>query len=166
MVNTSSPSSSWSGGACRSGPFPRRSLEIGAIVVGFIYWWPLAVAYVAWKIAGYPALSQMREFAQTGSWSFAGTNPTSRFAQAFEAAKDRGMSRARYGKTGNWAFDEYRRAEIERLEARRRALQEESQAFAEFVEELKRAKDREQFDAFMAKRRNEGGAGGGPTIDA
>ena len=55
------------------------------------------------------------------------------------------------------------RAELERLEARRRALQEESRAFAEFVEELKRAKDREQFDAFMAKRRSEGG---GPTIEA
>ena len=27
-----------------------------------------------------------------------------------------------------------------------------------FVEELKRARDREQFDAFMAKRRNEGGS--------
>jgi hypothetical protein len=26
--------------------------------------------------------------------------------------------------------------------------------FGEFVEELKRAKDREAFDAFMAKRRN------------
>lgn len=170
-MNTSSASTSpWAGHhACRSGPFPRRSLEIGAIVVGFIYWWPLAVAYVAWKIAGYPALSQMREFAQTGSWSFAG-NHTSRFAKAYEAAKERGM---RGGTTGNWAFDEYRKAEIERLEARRRALQEESRAFAEFVEELKRAKDREQFDAFMAKRRSETGRAetdrtdkDGPVIDA
>ena len=168
-VNTSSSSASpWSGGhACRSGPFPRRSLEIGAIVVGFIYWWPLAVAYVAWKIAGYPALSQMREFAQTGSWSFAG-NAQSRFAQAFEAAKDRGMNRSGFrGGTGNWAFEEYRRAEIEKLEARRRALQEESRAFAEFVEELKRAKDREQFDAFMAKSRGQNGSEkDGPVIDA
>lgn len=173
MSTSQSSTSPWSGGACRSGPFPRRSLEIGAIVVGFVYWWPAAVAYVAWKIAGYPALSQMREFAQTGSvskgaWSFAGSNPTSRFAQAFEAAKDRGMSRARYGNSGNLAFDEYRRAEIEKLETRRRALHEESRAFAAFVEELKRAKDREQFDAFMAKRRSqtEGSDKNGPVIDA
>ena len=168
MSTSQSSTSPWSGGACRSGPFPRRSLEIGAIVVGFVYWWPAAVAYVAWKIAGYPALSQMREFARTGSWSFAGGNPTSRFAQVFEAAKDRGMSRARYGSSGNLAFEEYRRDEIEKLEARRRALQEESRAFAEFVDELKRAKDREQFDAFMAKRRGqtESSDRNGPVIDA
>ncbi|UMY17276.1 DUF2852 domain-containing protein [Methylobacterium organophilum] len=154
-MNTST-TSPW--GACRSrgGPFPRRSLEIATIVVGFIYAWPLAVAYVAWKIAGYPALDQIRDFARTGSWGAAG-NGASRFAQAFEAARNAGP-------TGNWAFDEYRKAELERLEARRRALAEESRAFAEFVEELKRAKDREQFDAFMAKRR--GSEGSGPTIDA
>ena len=59
--------------------------------------------------------------------------------------------------TGNWAFEEYRQRELERLEEERRRLDEESRAFAEFVEELKRAKDREEFDAFMAKRRS------GPT---
>ncbi len=160
-MSTSSASSPWAGGrACRSGPFPRRSLEIGAIVVGFVYWWPLAVGYVAWKIAGYPALSQMREYAQSGSWSFGSATGGSRFAKAYEAAKDRGFSRTG---TGNFAFDEYRKGELDRLEARRRALQEESRAFAEFVDELKRAKDREQFDAYMAKKRSEGG---GPTIDA
>mgnify|MGYP002653982576 CR=1 FL=1 len=36
----------------------------------------------------------------------------------------------------------------------RAAWLDESRAFAEFVEELKRAKDREQFDAFMQKRRS------------
>ena len=160
-MSTSSASSPWAGGrACRSGPFPRRSLEIGAIVVGFIYWWPLAVAYVAWKVAGYPALGQMREFAQTGNWSFASAVGTSRFAKAYEAAKDRTVYRSG---TGNLAFDDYRKAELERLEAQRRALQEESRAFAAFVEELKRAKDREQFDAYMAKKR---AAGSGPTIEA
>lgn len=159
-MNTSS-TSPWSCGAShRSGPFPKRSLEIGAIVVGFVYWWPIAVAYVAWKIAGYPALGQMKEFAKNGSFSFAGGNGSSRFARAFEAATARTGTGAT---SGNWAFEEYRRAELERLEARRRALQEESRAFADFVEELKRAKDREQFDAFMAKRRSEGG---GPTIEA
>lgn len=159
-MNTSS-TSPWSSGAShRNGPFPKRSIEIGAIVVSFIYFWPVAVAYVAWKIAGYPALNQMREFARSGAWSLGSTNGQSRFARAFEAAKGGTGYRA---PSGNWAFEEYRKAELDRLEARRRALQEESQAFADFVEELKRAKDREQFDAFMAKRRSEGG---GPTIEA
>ena len=64
---------------------------------------------------------------------------------------------SRRDSTGNAAFDAYRRAELDRLEAQRRALEEESRAFSEFVEELKRARDREQFDAFMAKRRTDGG---------
>lgn len=151
------PSASpWTGGkTCRNGPFPRRSVEIGAIVVGFIYWWPLAVAYVAWKIAGYPALSEMRDLARRGVTTWNGGGKPSRFAAAFEAGRFRGGS-------GNSAFEAYRREEIERLDARRRALEEESRAFAEFVEELKRAKDREEFDAFMAKRRAEGN---GPAVD-
>ena len=171
-MNTTSSSPPWSGAragsqACASGPFPRRAFEIGAIVVGFIYFWPAAVAYVAWKIAGYPGLPQMRDFAQTGQWNGGGI---SRFAKAFEAAKDRGAGRyAARRASSNFAFDEYRQAELARLEERRRQLQEESRAFAEFVEELRRAKDREEFDAFMAKRRAEPGKESGkdgPVIDA
>jgi Protein of unknown function (DUF2852) len=147
----SQTSSPWATGRlCRSGPFPRRSLEIGAIVVGFIYWWPVGLALVAWKLAGYPAFAELRDQARRAMTDFEGARPASRFARAFDAANRRGGS-------GNAAFDDYRRAELDRLEAQRRALEEESRAFAEFVEELKRAKDREQFDAFMAKRRNEGG---------
>ena len=41
----------WANGrVCRSGPFPRRSIEIGAIVLAFIYWWPIGLALVAWNI--------------------------------------------------------------------------------------------------------------------
>ena len=144
-------SSSWANGkVCRSGPFPRRSLEIGAIVVSFIYWWPLGLALVAWKVAGYPALGEFRDLAKRGAASWEGGSArASRFARAFEASNRRGTS-------GNWAFEEYRKGELDRLDAQRRALQEESRAFAAFVEELKRAKDRDQFDAFMAKRRADG----------
>lgn len=147
---STSTSSPWANGkVCRSGPFPRRSIEIGAIVVSFIYWWPVGVALVAWKFAGYPALGELRGYAKRGAagWE-GGAARASRFARSFEAANR--------GATGNWAFEEYRKAELDRLDAQRRALQDESRAFAEFVEELKRAKDRDQFDAFMAKRRADG----------
>lgn len=149
-VNTTSTPPFASGRSCRSGPFPRRSFEIGAIVIGFIYWWPVGLALLAWKFSGYPAFAELRDTARRGLGSGEGFQPVSRFARAFEAA-NRG--------SGNLAFDEYRRAEIEKLEAQRRALHEESRAFASFVEELKRAKDREQFDAFMAQRRASGQEG-------
>ena len=63
--------------------------------------------------------------------------------------------------SGYAAFVVYRRCVLRRLDEERRKLDEEARAFRDFVEELKRAKDREEFDAFMAKRRNE--RNNGPT---
>jgi chromosome segregation ATPase len=68
---------------------------------------------------------------------------------------------AGFGGTGNAAFEEYRRNELRRLDEERRKLDEEARAFRDFVEELKRAKDREEFDAFMAKRRADTGGSTG-----
>ncbi|MFL5203209.1 MAG: DUF2852 domain-containing protein, partial [Microvirga sp.] len=79
----------------------------------------------------------------------------------FGRAKDdffasRGPAGFGFASTGNAAFDDYRRSELERLEEERRKLDEEARDFRNFVEELKRAKDREEFDAYMAKRRGNG----------
>ncbi|WP_298960864.1 DUF2852 domain-containing protein [uncultured Methylobacterium sp.] len=139
MTSSSAP---WSRGRTgrASGPFPRRSLEIGAIVIGFIYAWPVAAAYVVWKLMGYPALNELKSFAQRGLNGGLG---------GFTASFSGGLRRD----TGNWAFEQYRQQELDRLEQERRRLEDESRAFTDFVDELKRARDREQFDAFMAKRR-------------
>ena len=127
---TSQSSSSWATGRlCRSGPFPRRSLEIGAIVVGFIYWCPIGLALVAWKFAGYPAFAEMRDAARRTVSGFEGGRPASRFARAFEAANRRGGS-------GNAAFDEYRRAELDRLDAPRRAHEEDRRALSDLEVQL------------------------------
>jgi hypothetical protein len=118
---------------------PRRGWEIAGIILGFIFAWPLAVAYLVWKFAGYPRPEKARLYLRdTLGWSF----------------EARPLERSPFRGTGNAAFEEYRRAELDRLEQERRRLDEESRAFTEFVEELKRAKDREEFDAFMAKRRS------------
>jgi hypothetical protein len=47
--------------------------------------------------------------------------------------------------TGNVAFDDYREATLRRLEDERRE-------FTQFLERLRRAKDQEEFDRFMAER--------------
>jgi hypothetical protein len=125
-------------GSTRCGRAPRRGLEIAGIVLGFIFAWPLALAYLVWKLMGYPVPNEWKAFFDK-NFSFLSN----------EVAK----VRPGYSRTGNFAFDEYRRRELERLEEERRRLDEEAHAFAEFVEELKRAKDRDEFDAFMAKRR-------------
>lgn len=55
------------------------------------------------------------------------------------------------GATGNAAFDAYRAETLKRLE-------EERDAFIAFLEELRAAKDRAEFDQFMARRSEVQGA--------
>ena len=137
----------WNNGAGRHhrcGRPPRRALEIVGIVFAFIWFWPLAVAYLVWKVMGYPKYDEAKAFFRENFGRpiddlFAYRRPAGGFGT--------GMG------TGNAAFDDYRRSELERLEEERRRLDEEAREFRVFVEELKRAKDREEFDAFMAKRR-------------
>jgi len=49
--------------------------------------------------------------------------------------------------SGNRAFDEYRTETLRRLE-------DEQREFREFLERLRFARDRAEFDQFMAERRN------------
>ncbi len=58
---------------------------------------------------------------------------------------DRNYRRERWGDTGNAAFDEYRAETLRRLE-------EERTAFVDFLDKLRKAKDKAEFDQFMADR--------------
>ena len=51
----------------------------------------------------------------------------------------------RSGSSGNRAFDEYRTETLRRLE-------EEQREFKEFLDRLRHAKDKAEFDQFMAER--------------
>ena len=55
------------------------------------------------------------------------------------------------GSTGNRAFDDYREETLKRLE-------EESREFKSFVERLRFAKDKDEFDRFMSERRVNAGS--------
>jgi hypothetical protein len=65
---------------------------------------------------------------------------------------DRGVERwgremrGGFHSSGNRAFDEYREETIARLE-------EEQREFRAFLERLRKAKDKQEFDQFMADRR-------------
>lgn len=134
----------WNNGAHRRcGRPPRRALEIAGIVLAFIWFWPLALAYLVWKMMGYPKYDEAKAYFRENFGRVADDLFSNRSTGGFGAG------------TGNAAFEEYRRNELRRLEEERRKLDEEARAFRDFVEELKRAKDREEFDAFMARRRAE-----------
>ncbi|MEJ1156873.1 DUF2852 domain-containing protein [Prosthecomicrobium sp. N25] len=119
-------------------------LTIGLMVLGFMIAWPLGLAMLAYIFWGhrfrgfYEGLRSGVEragFTMPGAWN--------------------GPQRARpfAYRTGNSAFDEYRRREMERLDEERRRLDEERREFEAYVRDLQRAKDQEEFDRFMAERR-------------
>jgi hypothetical protein len=107
-------------------------LEIAAIVLGFVFFWPLGLALLALKFwRGKNSPWWPAEWENWSPRSFAGG----------------------WARTGNSAFDDWKRAELDRLEAERRRLAEAERDFAFFLEQLRRAKDREEFERFMNERR-------------
>ena len=69
------------------------------------------------------------------------------------------MTAKAYQPTGNHAFDEYRDETLRRLE-------EEAEHFKGFLDKLRMAKDKAEFEQFMTERRNnpaQSEANGNPT---
>ena len=99
---------------------------IAIMIVTFILFWPLGLA-----VLGYLFWSGKMQ-----SWKHE------------HRCGRRGHRRHRNGSTGNTAFDEYRNETLRRLD-------DEREAFETFVDQLRRAKDQEQFDKFMAERSTE-----------
>ena len=73
-----------------------------------------------------------------------------RMAGKFERKMSKwGMQAKAYQPTGNAAFDEYREDTLRRLE-------EAAEEFNDFLDRLRKARDRKQFEDFMQDRRNRG----------
>lgn len=110
---------------------------IALMVVGFMVFWPLGLAMLAYIIWGERLDGFKRDVNQATDGVFRSFRTASRGTASF---------------TGNVAFDEWREKEIERLNEQRRKLDELRSEFEEELRELRRAKDQEEFDRFMAKR--------------
>ena len=83
--------------------------------------------------------------AGNGSWQLAGRlGPAVGGLEELWCGSDRAAAPA---SSGNHAFDEYRAETLRRLE-------EEQKEFGAFLDRLRFAKDKSEFDQFMAERRN------------
>ena len=110
---------------------------ITLIVLGFIFFWPIGLMILAYVI-GSGRMGSWRHGGRWGQWrGCAGDHP-------FQAAERwmRGSSRG----SGNSAFDEYRAETLRRLE-------DEQRDFQDFLRQLRKAKDKAEFDEFLAERR-------------
>ncbi len=114
---------------------------IALMVIGFMVFWPLGLAMLAYIIWGDRLDGFKRDVNRATDGIFAGCRKASYRASA---------------PTGNVAFDDWREKELERLDEERRRLDETLAEFDEYARELRRAKDQEEFDRFMRERRAQG----------
>ncbi|KQV35929.1 MULTISPECIES: DUF2852 domain-containing protein [unclassified Rhizobium] len=126
---------------------------IALMVLGFVVFWPLGLAMLAYILFGDRLKSFRKDANDTVDGMFS----------SFKRGR-RGYCRPQF-RTGNVAFDDWRDAELTRLDEERRKLDEMREQFDEYVRELRRAKDQEEFDRFM-RERNSGGPGSVPGFPA
>ncbi|MDQ0315225.1 DUF2852 domain-containing protein [Amorphus orientalis] len=118
-------------------------LTVFLMVLGFIVFWPLGLAMLAYILWG----DHFHRVADDARGHFKGCSRNMR------KMKDTAFA-AGVGGTGNVAFDEYRERELKRLEEERRKLDTMRAEFDDFLRNLRRAKDQEEFDRFMSARTN------------
>jgi hypothetical protein len=116
---------------------------IALVVLGFIVFWPVGLALLIYlKWSGRMFCSRHGRY---GRWYGCDSRESSRGTRE----EWRAWKRRNYwgGSSGNVAFDEYREETL-------RKLDEEQREFQEFLDRLRAAKDRAEFDQFMNERRN------------
>ena len=116
---------------------------IALMILSFILFWP----------AGFVVLGYLIGSGRMGCWTH---HHGERWQARMERMQQRMQQRAARwaapgfaapgGGSGNWAFDEYRAETLSRLE-------EEQRQFKEFLDRLRHAKDKVEFDQFMAEMR-------------
>jgi hypothetical protein len=127
-----------------------RPAAIAFTVLGFIFWWPVGLALLIYMLGsgrmgcfGGRRRAMYQQYGQdAGPWAHWKTWAC-------------GPSEQPAATSGNRAFDEYKAETLRRME-------EEQKEFGSFLERLRFAKDKAEFDQFMAERRARPSA---PTSD-
>ena len=104
---------------------------IALTVVSFVVWWPLGLVVLGYLVGS----------GRMTRWTGCGARHWHQHSQATPS----GWWSGRSGSSGNRAFDEYRAETLRRLE-------EEQREFKEFLDRLRHAKDKAEFDQFMTER--------------
>jgi uncharacterized protein DUF2852 len=126
---------------------------IALIVLGFMVWWPVGLSVLAFTVG-----SGRMGCGHQGHWQ----NKMDRMQRKMDWMRSRVSGGPWNGpwnyapSSGNRAFDEYRTETLRRLE-------DEQREFREFLDRLRVAKDKTEFDAFMAERRNRPSPDAGQT---
>ncbi len=116
---------------------------IGLTIVSFILFWPLSLVVLGYLIGS----GRMTCWAHGSGdrWQRRMERMQQRM-ERMQAAAEQWTGRSYRSSSGNRAFDEYRDETLRRLE-------EEQREFKAFLDRLRHAKDKVEFDQFMAEHR-------------
>ncbi|UYV38857.1 DUF2852 domain-containing protein [Rhodobacteraceae bacterium D3-12] len=101
---------------------------IAAMVLGFVFFWPVGLALLFYMI-----------------WSKRMFNGSCRKSRRHARHSGHAHHMRRHGSSGNTAFDAYKEDTLRRLE-------DEQDQFEAFLQRLREAKDKTEFDQFMEDR--------------
>jgi hypothetical protein len=142
-------------------------MPIALMVLGWWLWGPLGLAILAvfflghwmWWPLGLLVLAFIIGSGRMGCWNHHGMSRWENKMQRMQDKMDRVRAKMDGVRGGDWwgtppssgnrAFDDYRAKTLKRLE-------DEQREFRDFLDRLRFAKDKTEFDQFMADRRNRG----------
>src|SRR5215470_19177035 len=136
------PRGPWCAQSYRYGP-PWHPGMIVLTILGFVLWWPLGLAMLFFVLWSKGMIC----------WGHGGAHWQHKMDRMQEKMDRMRSKMERFGSgwggppsSGNRAFDEYRAETLQRLE-------EEQREFRDFLDRLRFARDKTEFDQFMAERR-------------
>lgn len=116
-------------------------VTIAMMIIGFMIKWPLGLAVLAYIIWG-DRLEMFKDDLNRA---------TDKVADTFKSATSK---RETYtARSGNAAFDEWREVELARLDEERKKLDETMAEFDRYQSDLRRARDKDEFDEFLKSRK-------------
>lgn len=124
------PGRSHRAGAC-CGKGHWSATNIVAMVLGFILFWPLGLAVLAWSFTGHP-IEELPGWLRD-KW---------RQLKGHKAPCQRGSD--------NVVFDEYQQAQHDRIDEIKEEIRRRGEAFQEFRSDTRRRQDQAEFDDFMS----------------
>ncbi|MBN9063586.1 MAG: DUF2852 domain-containing protein [Rhizobiales bacterium] len=123
---------------------------IALTVLGFILFWPIGLALLFFTI--WSGRMGCGAYARQGAWDDRFAGRRDRWERKMARMQEKmarwgGGPRHGFAPTGNRAFDEYRDQTLQRLE-------DEAQEFQDYLARLRAARDKQEFDQYMAERQS------------
>ncbi len=136
--DVSSAGKAWSCGNGRPSYRDRSSrwsgTNIAVMVIGFIVFWPIGLALLAWIMSGRDVRDLPATIKMLWNQYFGGMGKEARVMSGSD----------------NIVFNEYQQTQYDRISEIKNEIRERSRRFRDFSMQAKRRADQEEFDQFMA----------------